>query len=689
MVGRPGTGKTHAVREAVNGAAWINLRDDEFQFDQFFTDLAAQLPAGSRIVDALGAHDHPAVLERAAAELDGVTLVVDRAERLRFDEVWGWDEPVDALWRPAQVVLARWIADQTSHRRVVVIGRGRRGFFAEQARVPHQIPTDWPVKLVHSSHGFRDWAALGNALGGAPAGLWIGALLLELTTKDEFNELVQSFDPVEDPPDQVVRDLLGALRDRLPDDWRRVFATVQALDGAPAEIVETVLKPEERSTLSYLEGLAAIERRRGRLSLMSALTLGEPIATLWPLEHREILGAAAKEYLERVPDVTRPNGSSAELIVRAHGIYVELGDFENARRTARFHVGGLVQIARRESRNGRVSEARRLYESIEPLAGHDSRLSSYIVHYGRMNGLWAGELSRDAAIDGLRRARDLWPENALWWQREAEILLEMGRSVDAVDLIGRAYGSVPEHPRRNLFLRVRPAAHAMLGEVGAPTAALRIIAPLEANPPDDDPDATRHLRAIEDQWREGVPLSELGEAAPHHLVFHAPVVVSLVRIAQDDVRAESVPLQRAARSATALGALARLAQVVAEELRGMIQTPSHRLSDGEVHRKGVLLSLVDALNSDIGLTHRTERWLVGRIEGARFVPVQVHLPPIDLAAEGATPIAAPDTLYFARFRARRDGSPEGPPLAWELAGSGRSLEELWGAFLSLSAGNHA
>jgi hypothetical protein len=184
-------------------------------------------------------------------------------------------------------------------------------------------------------------------------------------------------------------------------------------------------------------------------------------------------------------------------------------------------------------------------------------------------------------------------------------------------------------------------------------------------------------------------VSEVGDAAPHILVFHASVVVSLVRIAVDDVRAESVPLQRAARATTALGALARLAQVVAQELQGMIQTPSHRLSDGEVHRKGVLLSLVDALNSDIGLTHRTERWLVGRIEGARFVPVQADLPPIDLAADGATPIAAPDTLYFARFRARRDGSPEGPPLAWELAGSGRSLAELWGAFLSLSAGNHA
>lgn len=689
VVGHAGTGKTHAVRKAVNGAPWVQLRDDDLQFDGFFTDLASQLHAGKPIVDALSSGDVQAVLDASNAALNGTTLVIDRAERLHFEDSWGWDEPIEGLWRPAQVRLTQWINELLGHRPVVVVARGRAGLFADRQRIRHTSPTQWPLKLKRSTRGFRDWAALGNALHGQPAGLTIGTLLLELTTKDEFNAIVQSFGADEEdldavPPPEVLRNLLVELRNRLPEDWRRVLATVRALDGAPAAIVEHVL-PEDRSTLEYLESLGAIERCRERLSLMSALTLDEPLAELAPVERRNVLGAAAKECLERVPDVARPDAESAEFVLRAHALYVELGDFESARRTARFHVGGLIRLARRQSLERNYAEARRMYGVIEPLAAQQNRLRSYVLHYETMNGLWAGELTRDVVVDGLRGSRELWPENALWWQREAEILLTMGRGRDALELIARAYQSVPGHPRRDLFLRVRPAEHAMTDAVGGFVDALRIIAPLDGQSLAEDSEARKRVDAIYDRWRDGVELGELGEGAQYHLAFFAPVPVSVSYLDKNDVRAESQALQRIARAPSALQALDKLANVVADDLRTLIQTASHTLSDADVHRKGVLLSFVDPLNSDIGLVHRDTRWLLGRIQDDRFVPVQSGLTPVKLGPEANTPVATTNTLYFAQFPVHRDGVPCGPPHLWKLAGSGRSLSDLQERFRELSS----
>lgn len=307
-----------------------------------------------------------------------------------------------------------------------------------------------------------------------------------------------------------------------------------------------------------------------------------------------------------------------------------------------------------------------------------------------MNGLWANALTRDSALDGLRRARDLWPENALWWQREAEVLLDLGRGRDALGTIEQAYSRVPEHPRRDLFLRVRPAAHAVTDAVGAYVDALRILEPLGHGDLASNAEARAHADAIFARWSTGVPLPELGRGAQAHLVFHRPVQIALERLADDDFRSESRALERAARATTALGALDQLAGKVADELRRLVETPSTRLDAPSVRRKGILIGLIDLLNSDVGLPFASERWLLGRLDltARRFLPVSSAFEPIDLDEAVALPPAGPHTLYFAKFPVRRDGRPSGAPADWKLAGSGRSLDELWKAMQQLADGAH-
>ena len=86
-------------------------------------------------------------------------------------------------------------------------------------------------------------------------------------------------------------------------------------------------------------------------------------------------------------------------------------------------------------------------------------IHSYVVHYKHWNRWRAGERSRDLTLAGFREAIKLWPQNALWWQREAELLLEAGRFNDAVGRVELAYQSVEAHPNAiSSCACVRPSA---------------------------------------------------------------------------------------------------------------------------------------------------------------------------------------------------------------------------------------
>lgn len=84
--------------------------------------------------------------------------------------------------------------------------------------------------------------------------------------------------------------------------------------------------------------------------------------------------------------------------------------------------------------------------------------------------------------------------------------------------------------------------------------------------------------------------------------------------------------------------------------------------------------MIDVLNSDLGLEHTTERWIIGRIEGGQLIPTMRHLPPVELP-ESLRPESA-EGLYFARAPIFRDGIPSGPATQIAPAGSGLGADAL-------------
>jgi hypothetical protein len=280
-----------------------------------------------------------------------------------------------------------------------------------------------------------------------------------------------------------------------------------------------------------------------------------------------------------------------------------------------------------------------------------------------------------------RQALDGWPENALWHQRYIEALIRLGRPIEAMQAVERATKDVPEHPRREELLRVRPAGAALRS--GLPLLSLELIEPVLAPSEDVTPEVADGCKVLLRRWEKGIAFSELpfrldrGDAEGY-VVFHVPVEVTLRRTGDTWV-ARLPRLSREGRASKPHGALQALARYLADETRRLVSTPTSRLDDRDVWLKGRLLSVVDVLNSDIGLKHATQRWIVGRIQGNELLPTMQHLPPIEV----------PDTLlpesteglYFAQVPVYRDGIPSGP--ATRLAPAGSGLDT--GALLELLA----
>jgi hypothetical protein len=232
------------------------------------------------------------------------------------------------------------------------------------------------------------------------------------------------------------------------------------------------------------------------------------------------------------------------------------------------------------------------------------------------------------------------------------------------------------------LLRIRPARTALRGS--APLLALELIEPVLDLPEELYPEVADGRGELLRCWQEGLLLSELpwhaaGGGVEGCVVFLRRTKVKVQQTASEWV-ARLPELDVEGRATRPLGAVDTLGHRLGEEARRLISTPSSRLNDREVRRKGELLSLVDALNSDIGLEHASERWFVGRIEGRGFMPIMRDLPSVELPA--ALVPESTQGLYLARVPVYRDGVPSGPVLALEPAGSGRSLDELL-ALLSL------
>jgi hypothetical protein len=523
----------------------------------------------------------------------------------------------------------------------------------------------------------------------------LAGALVPLLPASSFNALVEQAIEENVPANTLLQRLGEAFQWSAPPDWQKALALLLAVGEAPQETLEPILREhlgrrvpanqsEATSPLERLLKLGLLEARPGGLALLPALHDAGAVRSLTQQERQELLPAVAHRLLAPINDLRSLRPEDADRVLRAHALYVELGDMTSAERTALLHVHGLVDLARRTSLDERYTDAWRQYDGLlrmmqsGPWGFRDDtgrRLRSYVRHYRAWNGVQVGALDDAVCLEEYKAALEDWPQNALWHQRVIEELVRLGHLVEARRAVTNAYVLVAEHPRRDELLRIRPARTALRGS--APLLALELIEPVMDLPDDLYPEVADGRNEVLLRWQEGLMLSELpwhaAGGSKGRVVFLRRTRVKVQRTTNEWV-ARIPELDIEGRATGALSAVNELGSRLGEEARRLISTPSPRLNDREVRRKGHLLSIVDALNSDIGLEHATERWLVGRIEDGRFKPTMRELPPVELPI-GLVPEST-QGLYLARVPIYRDGVPSGPVSALEPAGSGRSLDEL-------------
>ena len=684
VVGSPGSGKSYAVSRAINGAGdavWVDLAEGPYQQTRFFVDVARQVQGGRDLLAAVAERNLDVARKRASDLINGRALIVDRAERLLEETNWSWDEPAEALWQSQQVDLAAWLRGRANER-TVLVGQHRPSDWPTQP-IRHEAPARLTVRPEKGSEGQGSWEHIANAVRRRPGGLALAQAALPFLTASAFDSLAKGLDEdAESNPVGIFRTLAEIIRERAPTSWHRVLTILEALDGGERELVEQLVSGDERPALSALRRVGLIRERDGRLYALSTLIESGGLGRLGTADRHEVLVRTANHLRTQVNDLQTLDPEDADRVYRAHSLYVQAGEFDGARRTARLHVAGLIDLARRTSVEKRDWDNARLqYQAIRDLlAQHPDESEtgrqtlSYVKHYLVYNGDHGGALAPAEVLTGYEEAVRLWPGNALWQQRYVETLLRLGRVRDALSAVKTAYSDVDEHPRRDTYLRVRPAQAAL--SHGAALASLSLLEPvLDLISWDSDPEGASTLDDVMGRWAQGVQVREL----PHEggvLIFKREIRVEAKKLA-DQWRARPVSfVAKPGWGILPTAALHDMAGKLVEEIQGLL-VPSHLLPDERVRRKSLLISRVDTLNSDLGLEHATHRWLLGRMEGRNlFVPVQrTDLEPVevsgDLAPDGETP-----GLFMARVPVFRDGYPSGSVEKLVPAGNGRSLEDL-------------
>lgn len=694
VYGRMGTGKSHAVRKAMPGGIRVDVTSGPLLGQRFAADVARQVgPEGRPLLEAFRSEGLEASLHVAEQAVNGHPFMVDAVDGL-IAAASSLDDPAAALWQAEKQALLDWLQGRLERSPTFLVGR--RHPQGVESSFRHRAPSDWPIRLQQTSSGFRDWPRLGELADSNPAVLTLARALVPLLPASTFNALVEQAAEDEATVLALLQRLGQAFQSSAPPSWQKVLSLVSTLGEVPRDVIEPLLDgragaapgaplAEERSALERLRELQLLEERSGVLSLLPTLSEAGAIRALTRGEREELLPAVAHALLAPINDVRSLAPEQASRVLRAHALFVELGDMTLAERTAALHVHGLVDLARRTSLNERHAEAWRQYDGLlrmmesGPWSTGDRvgrRLLSYVRHYRSRDGALAGALDDAACLAEYRQALADWPENALWHQRVIEALIRLGRPIEATQAVQDAYERVESHPRRDELLRVRPAATALRS--GLPLLSIELIERVLDLPADLYPEIADGGKALRLRWEEGFGLSEL----PFHeepgdaegcLVFHAPIKVNL-RQTGGSWAARLHGLAIDARAERPRGAIEALARHLAGETRRLVSTPSSNLGVKDVRLKGRLLSIVDALNSDVGLDHAAERWIVGRIVGNELVPTMRHLPPIEIP-EALLPEST-EGLYLARVPVHRDGSASGPATKLEPAGSGRGTASL-------------
>jgi hypothetical protein len=162
---------------------------------------------------------------------------------------------------------------------------------------------------------------------------------------------------------------------------------------------------------------------------------------------------------------------------------------------------------------------------------------------------------------------------------------------------------------------------------------------------------------------------------PEELPGHGGIVVrfsSALLAKQEKVDAEWLfaidELDVAERAADLEEAKRRAADRLAEDVNRLTRAFVDELSRAERQRRTKLLAHIDLLGGELGIDFPSERWLLGRVKGTQFEPVQddfrpLVLPPFLHVQEPSDP----DKLWFARVATYRDGRPKGEILKLEPA----------------------
>lgn len=687
--GRWGTGKTHAVRQTITAkrpdAIWLDLGVGPMQQPRFMVDLARQTANGRDILRAFAGGHITDALQLAERGVNGHALIIDRAERLIPSRATEWEEPAEGIWSSASAEVRQWLVKRAEQAPVVFIGERRLVDEPGIVGVEHQSPSVWPFKLQESPVGRLDWRELAKThLHNRPGGLQLAMALVPFLDQSQYDALLEDLRWEANEPTAALRIVGQKLGQTMPAQWRQALMVIRALDGFPEHWIHAALdEPELSQALDSLQVVRLVNARDGRLSVLPSAIKAGVFTAFDAAEARPLLVRAARLLCESVNALDTFDPIDAERVFRAHMLYVQLGEWDEAARTARLHVGGLVELARRKSIGDRFDEARQLYGRIEamlsPMTPHTDesmrRLHSYAMHYRAYNARKAGIAPAGEVLDAYREATSLWPENALWHQRLISQSFELGRLTEAQEAVQLAYDQVPAHPRRDTFLRIAPAWSAL--EAGVGGAGLSLIEPILASGELSDPDGVARLGELLKRWERGVDVRLLTRTNGC-LVFNHP---TLVRVARSGERWRALisGANVDGRAAGPGAAITRAADALAAKALWLLRSPTWQLDEGDLRRKSAFIGLLDLLNSDIGLSFESHRWLAGHVRGGRFVPVQdMGVECIELMP-GLGPLPDEETrtgLYLGRVPVLRDGQPSGRVEVLEPVGSGRSLDEL-------------
>ena len=168
VFGRMGTGKSHAVRKAVEGGIRVDVSSGPLLGQRFAVDLARQIGAEGRpLLEAFRSEGLEASLQIADQTVNGHPFVVDGIDRL-LPATSSLDDPAATLWQDERQALLAWLKGRIDRSPTFLVGRRH----PRQSNVTTGLAwrSGWRICWPHLGH----WLVRGVAREAARFGLLQG-----------------------------------------------------------------------------------------------------------------------------------------------------------------------------------------------------------------------------------------------------------------------------------------------------------------------------------------------------------------------------------------------------------------------------------------------------------------------------------------------------------------------------------